>query len=103
MTSADRDRLTAHAAECDACQRAPLPVEHLAGVLAAGMIAIDPTRLSQLVLARVRPELERHARHAFWRRVIGGMVLARNVGNPDLADDVRRAAHSEVLRTAGWN
>ena len=34
---------------------------------------------------------------------VGGMVLARNVGNPDLADDVRRAAHSEVLRTAGWN
>ena len=34
---------------------------------------------------------------------VGGMVLARNIGDPDFADDVRRAAHSEVLRTAGWN
>ena len=34
---------------------------------------------------------------------VGGMVLARNVGDPDLADDFRRAAHAEVLRTAGWN
>jgi len=34
---------------------------------------------------------------------VGGMVLARNVGDPDLANDFRRAAHSEVLRIAGWN
>jgi AcrR family transcriptional regulator len=30
---------------------------------------------------------------------VGGMVLARNVGDPDLADDLRRAAHAAVLRT----
>jgi hypothetical protein len=34
---------------------------------------------------------------------VGGMVLARNVGDPDLADDFRRAAHAEVLRTTIWN
>jgi TetR/AcrR family transcriptional repressor of nem operon len=34
---------------------------------------------------------------------VGGMVLARNVCDPDLADDFRRSAHAEVLRTAGWN
>ena len=34
---------------------------------------------------------------------VGGMVLARNVGDPDLADDFRRAAQAEVLRTMGWN
>jgi TetR/AcrR family transcriptional regulator, transcriptional repressor for nem operon len=34
---------------------------------------------------------------------VGGMVLARNVGDPDLADDVRRSAHAEVLRAAGWS
>jgi TetR/AcrR family transcriptional regulator, transcriptional repressor for nem operon len=34
---------------------------------------------------------------------VGGMVLARNVGDPSLADDFRRTAHAEVLRTAGWN
>ena len=34
---------------------------------------------------------------------VGGMVLARNVGDPGLADAFRRAAHDEVLTTAGWN
>lgn len=34
---------------------------------------------------------------------VGGMVLARNVGDSGLADDFRRAAHAEVLRVAGWN
>src|SRR4030095_8185713 len=33
---------------------------------------------------------------------VGGMVLARNVGDPGLSDDFRRSAHAEVLRTAGW-
>jgi AcrR family transcriptional regulator len=33
---------------------------------------------------------------------VGGMVLARNVGDPRLADNFRRSAHAEVLRTAGW-
>src|SRR5262249_26017263 len=33
---------------------------------------------------------------------VGGMVLARNVGDADLANDFRRSAHAEVLRTAGW-
>ena len=30
---------------------------------------------------------------------VGGMVLARNVGDPRLADDLRRAAHAAVLET----
>jgi TetR/AcrR family transcriptional repressor of nem operon len=34
---------------------------------------------------------------------VGGMVLARNVDDPDLADDFRRAAHAEVCRTTSWN
>jgi TetR/AcrR family transcriptional repressor of nem operon len=34
---------------------------------------------------------------------VGGMVLARNVRDPALADDFRRAAHAKVLTTAGWN
>jgi len=33
--------------------------------------------------------------------VFSGMMLARNVGDPSLADDFRRTAHAEVLRTAG--
>jgi TetR/AcrR family transcriptional repressor of nem operon len=31
---------------------------------------------------------------------VGGMVLARNVSDPDLAHDFRRAAHAKVLTTA---
>jgi TetR/AcrR family transcriptional repressor of nem operon len=34
---------------------------------------------------------------------VGGMVLARNVSDPDLADEFRRSAHAEVMRTAGWS
>jgi TetR/AcrR family transcriptional repressor of nem operon len=34
---------------------------------------------------------------------VGGMVLARNVGDLDLAEDFRRAARGEVLRTTCWN
>jgi hypothetical protein len=34
---------------------------------------------------------------------VGGMVLARNVCDPDLSDDFRRTAHAEVLRIARWN
>jgi TetR/AcrR family transcriptional repressor of nem operon len=34
---------------------------------------------------------------------VGGMVLARNVGDRSLADDFPRTAHAEVLATAGWN
>ena len=34
---------------------------------------------------------------------VGGMVLARNVCDPDLADDFRRTAHAEVRRSAGWS
>jgi AcrR family transcriptional regulator len=30
---------------------------------------------------------------------VGGMVLARNVGDPALADDLRRAAYATVLKT----
>jgi AcrR family transcriptional regulator len=33
---------------------------------------------------------------------VGGMVLARNVGDARFADDFRRTAHAEVLRAAGW-
>ena len=34
---------------------------------------------------------------------VGGMVLARNVGDACLADDLRRAAHAEVLRRLELN
>lgn len=33
---------------------------------------------------------------------VGGMVLARGVDDPALADDFRTAAYEQLLRTAGW-
>jgi AcrR family transcriptional regulator len=33
---------------------------------------------------------------------VGGMVLARAIDDPDLADDLRDAAHRHSLVTAGW-
>ena len=33
---------------------------------------------------------------------VGGMVLARGVDDPGLADDFRSAAYEQALRTAGW-
>jgi TetR/AcrR family transcriptional repressor of nem operon len=48
-------------------------------------------------------EPQRHDRAlALVALCVGGMVLARNVGDADLADDFRRAAHAEVLKAAGW-
>jgi TetR/AcrR family transcriptional regulator, transcriptional repressor for nem operon len=34
---------------------------------------------------------------------VGGMVVARCVDDPALADDLRRAAHQHALRTGGWS
>ena len=34
---------------------------------------------------------------------VGGMVVARCVDDPALADDLRRAAHRQALRTGGWS
>jgi hypothetical protein len=48
------------------------------------------------------PEAQRRAL-ALVALCVGGMVLARNVGDAGLADAFRRAAHDEVLTTAGWN
>jgi TetR/AcrR family transcriptional regulator, transcriptional repressor for nem operon len=33
---------------------------------------------------------------------VGGMVAARSVDDPALADDLRRAAHRQAIRTGGW-
>jgi TetR/AcrR family transcriptional repressor of nem operon len=33
---------------------------------------------------------------------VGGIVAAKCVDDPDLADDLRRAAHRQASRTGGW-
>ena len=61
-------------------------VETLVGVFAASL-GQSQARERALVLATL---------------CVGGMVLARGVDDPGLADDLRRAAHKQVLRIAGW-
>jgi AcrR family transcriptional regulator len=34
---------------------------------------------------------------------VGGMIVARCVDDPVLADNLRRAAHEQALQTAGWS
>jgi AcrR family transcriptional regulator len=34
---------------------------------------------------------------------VGGMILARGVDDPDLADAFRNAAHKQALRAGGWS
>jgi hypothetical protein len=47
-----------------------------------------------------RPARERALAKA--AMVVGGMVLARAVDDPALADDLRRSARAEALGTTGW-
>lgn len=69
-------RLAAHAADCDECRRAPLPLDELGTLLCANQVDIDAGGLSRRILARVRPELERRASHASWPQVLAGVLVA---------------------------
>ena len=35
-------------------------------------------------------------------QVVGGMVLARSIDDPDLADELRRSARAQVFASSGW-
>jgi hypothetical protein len=73
---ADIRRLAAHAAECDACHRAPLPFDRLAAVLNTSALDVDTRALSAHTLARLRPVLDRQAAAAWWRRMLFGLLLS---------------------------
>ena len=69
-------RLAAHAAECEACQAAPLPMNRIAILLDAAEVRLDAAALSARVMVRLRREL-RLAGGVSWRAV--ALVLLRAV------------------------
>ena len=71
-----RDRLAAHAADCEACHASPLPLEQLAVRLNASPVHIDATALSRRVLLQLQPELEHLALAASWPRMLRGLLLS---------------------------
>jgi hypothetical protein len=71
-----RDRLAAHAAECDECRRAPLPLEQIVAQLNTAEVEVEAAALSRHTFARLQPELQRRARALAWRRVCVGVVLS---------------------------
>jgi len=67
--------LREHAQECAECGT-QVPIDRLAGLLDSTAVSIDAAALSQRVLQRVRPELERRAGAAWWRRVAAALLVA---------------------------
>jgi TetR/AcrR family transcriptional regulator, transcriptional repressor for nem operon len=59
-------------------------------------------RLLKLLQADLDPPQARERALAMVALCIGGMVAARSVDDPVLADDLRRAAHRPAIRTGGW-
>ena len=69
-------RLTAHHADCDACQSAPLPLEHIAVVLDGSVPDLDAAALSRQAFAQLRPQLQRRALAVGWKRLAARVLLA---------------------------
>jgi TetR/AcrR family transcriptional regulator, transcriptional repressor for nem operon len=59
-------------------------------------------RLLDLLQADLDPPQARERALAMVALCVGGMVVARSVDDPALADDLRRAAHRQAIRTGGW-
>jgi anti-sigma factor RsiW len=71
-----RDALAAHVEDCDACRSTPPATDRIASLLHAATVHVDVEALSQQVVERVRPELLRLARAAFWRQVALALAIA---------------------------
>jgi len=67
--------LAAHAAECDACQAAPLPMNRIAILLDAAEVRLDAAALSARVIVRLRRELNLAGRVS-WRAVAAVLLRA---------------------------
>ena len=84
MSNLDRDDgvppgqrgLAAHVEACDACRADTPPVDRIATLLSAATVSIDAAALSQRTIVRLRPELERCASAALWRRAATQVLLA---------------------------
>jgi hypothetical protein len=72
---AGTQRLLAHAADCDECQRTPLPAREIGALLDAAVPDVDVGALSQHAFGRARPLL--HRRRAGWSwQLAAGLLLA---------------------------
>jgi hypothetical protein len=85
--------LASHAAECEACRAAPLPINRIATLLGGAEIRLDPAALSARVMVRLRRELDL-AGGVSWRIVAAALLRAL----PPLPAVV--ACDAYVLRTA---
>jgi hypothetical protein len=65
-----------HLLECGACEAERGAVERVDGVLRASMPPVDATAMSQRVLARAVPVLQKNARAAWRRQVAAGLLVA---------------------------
>jgi hypothetical protein len=68
--------LSDHAAGCDECRAAEVPVARIAALLDADVPRLDIGRLSLLAMTRVAPELEARDPALFWRRVTRALGLS---------------------------
>ncbi len=68
--------LAAHVEACDACRLDTPAVDLIAARLATVNVPIDAAALSQRTMLRLRPELQRCANAALWRRATIGVLLA---------------------------
>jgi hypothetical protein len=67
--------LAAHAAECEACRAAPLPMDRIAVILNAADVRLDTAALSARVMVRLRRELA-VAGGVSWRAVAPVLLRA---------------------------
>jgi hypothetical protein len=65
-----------HVAECGECGAMPPPIERIAAVLNASVVAVDAPGLSRRTFAHLRPELARRAASELWRQVAAALLLA---------------------------
>jgi hypothetical protein len=68
-------RLAAHAAQCDACRAAPLPINRIAILLDGAEVRLDTAALSARVMLRLRRELNL-AGGVSWRAVAAVLLRA---------------------------
>jgi TetR/AcrR family transcriptional repressor of nem operon len=60
-------------------------------------------KLIEILEADLKEPQRRERALAIVALCVGGVVAAKCMDDPTLADDLRRAAHRQALRTAGWS
>jgi hypothetical protein len=71
-----RGALAAHLQACEACQATAPPIDRLVTLLDASVVEINAAALSQRLLLRAQPELQRRAAWVFGRQVAAAVMVA---------------------------